>query len=68
MKSIGEFILNGSLFGLMRGYNYNKEGHAYGFRELEEDLRSAVKCTEHLKHIVHNSANLFTFGNNSLSN
>ncbi len=40
-----DFILNGGLCGLMRGFDHKKEGRAYGFREFKEDAAEAAEVT-----------------------
>lgn len=39
----GDFIKNGGLFGKMRGFNSEREGHWYGFDEYIADIK---KCSE----------------------
>lgn len=38
--SLGDFILDGGLFGLLRGFDHEEEGHPYGFVELNEDIQN----------------------------
>jgi len=40
---LGDFIKNGGLFGKMRGFNSEREGHWYGFDECIADIK---KCSE----------------------
>ncbi len=41
---IKSFILNGGILGAIRGYDCEKEGRPYGFRELNEDLDQVSEC------------------------
>ena len=34
-----KFIKNGGLFGKMRGFDSDREGHWYSFREFREDIK-----------------------------
>ena len=36
--SVFDFFLNGGLLGKLRGYDYEEEGHIYGFDEFCEDV------------------------------
>lgn len=39
--AVKDFILDGGLFGLMRGFDHEEEGRAYGFGEFMEDTSVA---------------------------
>ncbi len=39
--AVKDFILDGGLFGLMRGFDHEEEGRAYGFGEFMEDTSAA---------------------------
>jgi hypothetical protein len=41
-----DFIKNGGLFGKMRGYDSDREGHWYGFDEFIEDITKCSNATE----------------------
>lgn len=38
MAELWKFIMDGGLFGKIRGFDSEKEGHAYGFEELSDDV------------------------------
>ena len=42
--SFKDFFWNGGIMGAMRGFDREKEGHAYGFREFGEDIQEAGNC------------------------
>lgn len=46
--SVKDFILNGGLFGMLRGYDHEKEGRPYGFPELEEDAKSVMGISKQI--------------------
>lgn len=39
-----EFVLNGGLFGMERGFDRKEEGHIYGIAECREDLEKHLSC------------------------
>lgn len=41
-----DFIKNGGLFGKMRGFDSEREGHWYGFDEFNEDTEKCLKALE----------------------
>lgn len=41
MERVKNFLLNGGLMGMARGYDHEKEGHPYGFEEFGEDSMKA---------------------------
>lgn len=43
---LGDFIKNGGLFGKMRGFNSEREGHWYGFDEFNEDITKCSNAVE----------------------
>ncbi len=43
MKAV-DFILNGGLMGLMSGFDHRKEGHVYGFEDLNDDIKATLPC------------------------
>ncbi len=38
-----DFFLNGGVLGAMRGFDHEKEGRPYGFREFNEDAPKAKR-------------------------
>lgn len=41
-----DFIKNGGLFGKMRGFDSEQEGHWYGFDEFKEDMEKCLNAVE----------------------
>ncbi len=41
--ALKDFILDGGLFGLMRGFDHEEEGRAYGFGGFMEDTSVAAE-------------------------
>ena len=41
-----DFIKNGGLFGKMRGFDSEREGHWYGFDEFTEDVTKCSNASE----------------------
>lgn len=52
METVKSFMLNGGILGVLRGYNYEKEGRPYGFEEMNEDLEQVKECCEKLVAIL----------------
>ena len=55
--SIKDFILNGGLFGMLRGFDHRAEGRPYGFAEFDEDSRAAMNVS---KRIVSDSSDMLS--------
>ena len=63
-----DFIKNGGLFGKMRGFDSEREGHWYGFNEFSEDIEKCSNASEKTASIPGKVGKTLLTGNSSKQN
>ena len=59
-----KFIKDGGLFGKMRGFDSDREGHWYSFRKYREDISKCKKATTETAEIPAEVKKTLAIGNN----
>lgn len=68
MKEFFDFIKNGGLFGMMRGFDSSKEGHPYSFDEFSEDITKCSNCVRKTAEIPSIARRSLSTGSNEKQN